>query len=104
MNNTLVTLQQRGQITLPKKYRQELGMREGAVLKTSLVGKRIVVEPVEVWAEAAYVRKPPISRQEYLTILERMAKSGKVLWTKADDKRRQESLRKERSKWKKLNW
>lgn len=104
MNKKLVRLQQRGQITLPKKYRQELGVSEGAVLKTSLVGRRIVVEPVEAWGEAAYVRKPTISRQEYLTILERMAKSGKVLWTKADDKRRQESLRKGRSKWKELNW
>lgn len=100
---TTVTLQPRGQITLPQKYRDHLELEGGAILKVSLKDKGMFVEPL---AEPAYsnVIRPTISRQEYLKALEKIAKSGKVLWTKDDDRRRAESLKKEREKWKRLNW
>lgn len=99
----MVTLQPRGQITLPQDYRDYLELDGGAILKVSLRGRGVFVEPLAESADPNVI-KPTLSRQEYLKALEKIAKSGKVLWTKADDRRRAESLRKEREKWKKLNW
>lgn len=104
MNGVItVTLQPRGQITLPKKFRDYWGVVGGAILKTSLKEDQMIVEPLEDKDETIII-KPTISRQEYLEALKAIAKSGKVLWTKADDRKREESLKKEREKWKKLNW
>ena len=100
---TMVTLQPRGQITLPKKYRDYWGVTGGAILKTSLKGDQMIVEPFEDKDETIVI-KPTISRQEYLKALEKIAKSGQVLWTKDDDRRRAQSLKKETEKWKRLNW
>lgn len=100
---TTVTLQPRGQITLPQKYRDHLELDGGAILKVSLRGRGMFVEPLAEPADSN-VTKPTISGQEYLKALEKIVKSGKVLWTKDDDRRRAESLKKETEKWKRLNW
>lgn len=57
----------------------------------------MIVEPFEDKDETIVI-KPTISGQEYLKALEKIARSGKVLWTKDDDRRRIESLKKEREK------
>lgn len=103
---TVVTLQPRGQITLPQKYRDYLELEAGAILKTTLRGRGVFVEPL---AEAAdpNVIEPTLSREEYLKALTSISahiKKHGPLWTKADDRRRAESLKKEKEKWKKLNW
>jgi len=100
---TTVTLQSRGQITLPQNYRDYLELDGGAILKVSLRGRGMFVEPLTEPADSNVI-KPTISGQEYLKALEKIAKSGKVLWTKADDRRRAQSLKKETEKYKKLNW
>lgn len=106
MNDAIVvTLQPRGQITLPKRYRDFWGLGGGAILKTKLVDRKVIVEPLEE-AEPNVI-KPTISRQEYLKVLKSISahiKKHGPLWTKADDRRRAESLRVERHKWEKLNW
>lgn len=100
---TTVTLQPRGQITLPQKYRDYLELDGGAILRISLRGRGMLVEPLAESADSNVI-KPTISGQEYLKALEKIAKSGKVLWTKDDDRRRTQSLKKETEKWQRLNW
>jgi len=103
---TTVTLQPRGQITLPLKYRDYLGLEPGEVLKTSLKGRGVFVEPLAVPSDSNII-EPILSREEYLKVLRGISvhiKKHGPLWTKADDRRRAESLRKEKEKWKKLNW
>ena len=38
----------KGMITIPKFFREELGLREGEVAKIRKIGKRLVIEPREV--------------------------------------------------------
>lgn len=106
MNGLIVTLQPRGQITLPKKYRDALGVDAGAVLKTSLWGRKVLVEPLQDRIDP-YEVKPKVSRAVYLRVLKKISadiKRNGPLWTEDDDKRRNESLRKEREKWARLKW
>ena len=103
---TIVTLQPRGQITLPQKYRDHLDLDGGAILKVSLKGRGVFVEPLAEPADSNVI-EPTLSREEYLKVLRSISahiKKHGPLWTKADDRRRAESLRKEKEKWKKLNW
>jgi len=103
---TIVTLQPRGQITLPQKYRDYLELDGGAILKVSLKGRGVFVEPLAEPADSNII-EPTLSKEEYLKVLRSISvhiKKHGPLWTKADDKRRAESLKKEKEKWKKLNW
>lgn len=79
----VVTLMTRGQITLPKSYRDDLELSPGEPLNVVKINDYIVIKPL-----AAATNKPPrsipprVSKAEYLKIL----KSIKgVWWTKADD-------------------
>ena len=75
-------------------------------MKVSLKGRGVFVEPLAESADSNVI-KPTISGEEYLKVLRRISadiKKHGSLWTKADDKRRAESLKKEKEKWKKLNW
>lgn len=42
----------KGMVTLPKKWRDELGLKKGKVVKAKKRGKTILIEPMEV--EAPY--------------------------------------------------
>lgn len=47
----------KGMVTIPKKFRDDLGMREGEVARIRKVGKRLVIEPrnfadYEVYSDA----------------------------------------------------
>lgn len=100
-------MQQRGQVTLPKKYRDNLGLIDGGHVVTKMEGKKIIMEALENDFNKKYVRKAKISRKEYIKAVRRMSeyiqKNG-PLWTDEDDKVREESLRKEKEKRKKLDW
>lgn len=37
----------KGMITIPKSFREELGIREGEVAKIKKVGRRLIIEPRE---------------------------------------------------------
>lgn len=102
----MVTLQPRGQITLPQKYRDYLELDGGAILKVSLKGRGMFVEPLAEPADSNVI-EPTLSREEYLKVLRSISadiKKHGPLWTKDDDRRREQSLRKEKAKWIKLNW
>lgn len=38
----------KGMVTIPKSFREELGIREGEVARIKKVGKRLVIEPREL--------------------------------------------------------
>lgn len=40
-----VNILAKGMITIPKPFRQELGIREGEVVRIKKVGRRLVIEP-----------------------------------------------------------
>lgn len=99
MNGSTVVLGDRGQITLPQAIRMSLGVNPGEYLGVSLAGRVITVRPVNdaVAEELGYDVPPQISKSKYLEFLKTF-KGG--LWTKADDKARQETRKKEKFwKW-----
>lgn len=61
----------RGQITLPKDYRDYLDIDENSWLKIFLLRNQIIVEPVEE-IEKGRVVKPSVDRETYLRILKRI--------------------------------
>jgi len=42
----------KGMVTIPKKWREELGFEKGKVIKAKKMGRRVFIEPVE--EEASY--------------------------------------------------
>ena len=98
MIGTIVTPMARGQITIPKEYRDKLGITPDTPLNVTLEDDRIVVRPLEKMMadESPYVIKPKYSREEYLKILKKYSKSKLVLWTDEDDKAREEMRKKEK--------
>lgn len=101
----LTTLQARGQITLPKKYRKELGMVENTHLKVSLSDGKIMIESLEM--SDPYTIKPRVSRQVYLKTLKKISnyieKNG-PMWTAEDDRLREVLKKKDAERAKKLDW
>lgn len=65
----LVKLSSKGQLVIPKPIRRALGLRPGMELHIELVGRKIVLEPVEPLSpiDALYGRYPDA---DFLTDLE----------------------------------
>lgn len=109
MNGTIVTSMTRGQITLPKKYREKLGINPGTPLNVILEENKIVITPLTQVAppQSQLVIKPKYTPQEYKKVLkevnEYMKKHG-PLWTKADDRAREKMKKAEEKRWKRLRW
>ena len=108
MNSVILTPMERGQITLPKKFRDKLGITSDTPLDVKLEGGRIVVKPLkrviaDMGSRSGYVIKPKYSKKERIKILEEISQYMKKhvpLWTKEDDIAREEMKKKERS----INW
>lgn len=102
---TIVTPMTRGQITLPKVYRDALGITSATPLNITLEEDKIVVRPLEKMMadKSPFVIKPKVTKEEYTKILikinQYMKKHG-PLWTKEDDLAR-EKMRKKEKFW---NW
>lgn len=43
-----VKILSKGLITIPKSFRDELGLKEGEIAKVKKIGKRLVIEPREI--------------------------------------------------------
>lgn len=101
---TIVTPMERGQITIPKAYRDKLGITPQTPLNITLQADRIIVQPfVSSMASAVatpFVIKAKYTRKQHLAILKRFAKSKVVLWTDEDDRAREAMREKEKY----LNW
>jgi AbrB family looped-hinge helix DNA binding protein len=84
MIGIIVKPMERGQITLPKEYRDKLSITPDTMLNLTLDNDRIIVKTLfAVLSEVTNkVIKPKISRKEFLTALSTM--KGAV-WTKEDD-------------------
>jgi len=46
----------KGQVVIPKRVREELGLTPGAVLRVWVEGKRVIMEPVEEPPKEVFVR------------------------------------------------
>lgn len=97
---TIVTPMARGQITIPKAYREKLSITPATPLNVTLEDDRIVVQPFvrSVQLATPNVIKAKYTREQYMNVLKRIAKSNIVLWTKEDDTAR-EAMRKKEKTW-----
>jgi len=74
----LVKQLRNGQITIPKQFREKLGLRDDDLLSVSIVGDKIEIEPVRVSARAG---RPDWARELY----ELYAPVRKKLESKSED-------------------
>ena len=89
---------ERGQITLPKSVREELGITQGMPLNLVVEDGTIKIKPLHTMVvDSPRVIKPTLSRKEYVKALQAM---HGVLWTKEDDIAREKMRKKEKY----LNW
>lgn len=104
MIGIIVTSMARGQITIPKEYRDILGITPATPLNVTLEEDKIVVKPLNMMLvdnrdRSSYVIKPKYSKEEKKKILQKitqyMEKHG-PLWTEEDDKAREIMRKKER--------
>src|SRR3989344_9667622 len=90
----------RGQITLPKKYREKLGITPETPLNVTLEQDAIVVKPLHELipqpVQSPTIIKATLSKKQYLKKLKQMRQIRTPLWTKEDDIRKKEMERKER--------
>lgn len=94
-NGTIVTLLPRGQITIPKTYRDELGITSDTPLNITLRKDSIIIKPLmAVIREMNFTTvKPKVCKEEYLKIIKNM--KG-VHWTREDDIKLQKMRKKEK--------
>ncbi len=105
MNTFIIRPMTRGQITLPKQFRDKLGITNNTHLKLELTGSKITVEPLS--EVNPYVIKPKYTRKEYKKVLDRISahmKKHGPLWTKEDDRLREELKKKDEERAKQLEW
>ena len=95
MIGIIVTPMERGQITLPKAYREKLGITPDTPLNITMEDDRIIVRSLTkvISDMKTNAIKPKYTKTEYLKILKTF-KGG--LWTEEDDKNREEIEKKEK--------
>jgi AbrB family looped-hinge helix DNA binding protein len=95
---------ERGQITLPKAVREELGITQGMPLNLVVQDGTIMIQPLHTMVvDSPRSIKPKVTRKEYVKILQGMSRSMEKhgpLWTKEDDVAREKMRKKEKY----LNW
>lgn len=97
----IVTPMTRGQITIPKEYREKLGIMPNTPLNITLEEDKIIVRPLEKMMadKSPYIIKPKYTKEEYSKILTKISqyiKKHGPLWTREDDKAREEMRKKEK--------
>jgi len=55
--NEWVKILSKGLITIPKTFREELGLREGEIARIKKVGRRLIIEPREIAEYEVYSDK-----------------------------------------------
>ena len=98
----IVTPMTRGQITIPKAYRDELKITSTTPLNITLEDGKIVVQPLTkvISDQSPYVISPKYSKKEALRKLQEISaymKKHGPLWTTEEDRRRELSIKKEKS-------
>ena len=99
MLDVIVKPMERGQITLPMKFRQKLGISKDTLLNVTLEGDRVVIIPLKkmIGDLSSSVIKPKIVKEKYLELLRRFKGD---LWSKQDEAERTKMKKRERN-W---NW
>ena len=103
MDDVLLRLQPRGQVTLPKKFREALKMRSGGIVKASFMGDGVMVKPVG----DPLTTKPRYSPAEYKKVVEGVSqhmRDNGPLWTKEDDELMKKLRMKDEKRARKLDW
>ena len=97
--DVIVKPMERGQITLPMKFRQKLGISKDTLLNVTLEGDRVVIIPLKkmIGDLSSSVIKPKIVKEKYLELLRRFKGD---LWSKQDEAERTKMKKRERN-W---NW
>jgi AbrB family looped-hinge helix DNA binding protein len=98
MIDMIITPMERGQITLPKVYREKLGITSGTPLNISLEDERIVITPLEKMIKniSGGIIKPRIGKSAYLSKIAEIAGKKTTFWKKQDDSAKEEMEDKEK--------
>lgn len=97
---TLVQPNQKGQIVIPKKIRDSLGIEPGAVLNVVQLGNGIRITPIQ----EVIPKEKKISREEYLKILEKTQGAWADSWDDKEQEKREKMELAEAKKIKKASW
>lgn len=71
----------KGMITIPKVFRDELGIKEGEIAKIRKVGKRLVIEPREIADYEVYSDKELAKMLAEDKLPRKLAKSAEKIWS-----------------------
>lgn len=95
IDGTIISLLARGQITIPKAYRDELGITAKTPLNIIVKDDGIVIKPLmAIIREMKQITvKPKVNKEDYLKIIKNM--KG-VHWTGKDDIKLQKMRKKEK--------
>lgn len=70
----------KGMITIPKSFREELGIREGEVARIKKIGRRLVIEPRELIDYEVYSDKELREMIKEDKLPSQLAKEAIALW------------------------
>lgn len=71
----------KGMITIPKGFRDELGIKEGEIAKIRKVGKRLVIEPREITDYEVYSDKELSKMLEEDKLPSKLTKTTEKIWS-----------------------
>ncbi|OGV97097.1 hypothetical protein A2W24_00110 [Microgenomates group bacterium RBG_16_45_19] len=70
METITTTMTSKGQILIPKAYRDALGVKPRQTVKIKLKAKQVIIEPtITVEEMFGFLKAPPISRREQKQII-----------------------------------
>lgn len=70
----------KGMITIPKSFREDLGIKEGEVARIRKIGPRLIIEPRELTDYEVYDDEEFIQMIEEDKLPTRLAKKAAALW------------------------
>lgn len=87
-SNTLGRSNSKGQVVIPKKYRDELGIQEGALLTIAISGRGVYISPIDEGVLSSD------SRKLYIEVLKKTAGSwSQDTWFKTESRRKKIELK-----------
>ena len=97
--DVIVKPMERGQITLPQKIRERLGITKDTLLNVTLEGDKVVIMPLKkmIGDLSVNIIKPKIPKEKYLELLKGFKGD---LWTRQDDVNRVKMKKKDKPR----NW
>lgn len=75
----------KGMITIPKVFRDELGIKEGEIAKIRKIGKRLVIEPREITDYEVYSDNELTKMLAEDKLPKNLAEKASELWSDLDE-------------------